>query len=365
VALVATVLFLIVELRVPSPVISLNLFRNRTFAVGVAVSVLNGAAFFGAVLFLSLYLVNVLGLSATQAGITQIPLMIGFVSSSNLMSLLVQRTGRYKGFIMLGMVIMLVGFWLMSRVTINTHVYDVAWRVFVVGLGLGPAMPLLNLAVQNASSRSQMGAVTANRQFFQQLGQALGGSIFGVVLATTLTVQLQQNFAPILSQVSPVMQRALDPALYRNVSVGEGASTEAMDIGEQIAAAALAPLEQQRSLAQAALGNGDAAARLELQRNPTTLPAVQAELEQTNGVDPAALQRVNIAIDEAEQAAHTEAVQVGPSVDTAVKLSYTASITQIYHYSFWLVMIELILIAIWLPEIPLAKSYAPEPVMGE
>lgn len=120
-ALISLISFLVVELRVPSPVISLKLFRNRTFAVGVAVSVLNGAAFFGAVLFLSLYLVNVLGFTATQAGITQIPLMIGFVLSSNTCSLLVQRTGRYKPFIMAGFAIMMFGFILMSRIQVTLH----------------------------------------------------------------------------------------------------------------------------------------------------------------------------------------------------------------------------------------------------
>ena len=73
---VCTILFLVVELRVPSPIISLELFRNRTFAVGVTASLLSGAALFGAVLFLSLFLVNVLGLTATEAGIVQIPLRL-------------------------------------------------------------------------------------------------------------------------------------------------------------------------------------------------------------------------------------------------------------------------------------------------
>jgi hypothetical protein len=91
IALVCTALFLIVESRVVWPVIALSLFRKRIFAVDVVTALLNGAAFFGAVLFLSLFLVNVLGLSATGAGIAHIPLMAGFVLSSNVSSLLVQR----------------------------------------------------------------------------------------------------------------------------------------------------------------------------------------------------------------------------------------------------------------------------------
>jgi EmrB/QacA subfamily drug resistance transporter len=363
--LVSAALFLVVETRVPSPIISLSLFRNRTFAVGVVVSLLNGAAFFGAVLFLSLFLVNVLGLSATQAGIAQIPLMGGFVLSSNVSSLLVQRVGRYKPFILIGFVVMLIGFVLMSLVSMYTSVYDVAWRIFLVGLGLGPAMPLLNLAVQNAAQPSQIGAVTANRQFFQQLGQALGGAVFGVILTTTLTAQLQQNFAPIVQTLPPALQGQLDPAEFRHsVSGGEGGAQQ-VNIGENISSAVIAPLEQQRQLVQAALGNGDAEARQQLEADPATLPVIRDLLQQGTGSDAQALSQANAALDTAEQQARQSAQELGQRVDTAVKQSFTSSITSIYIYAFGLSLIALVVIALWLPEIPLAKgrrAEAPAPV---
>ena len=356
VGLLCTTLFLLVELRVASPVIALSLFRNRTFSVGVVVSILNGAAFFGAVLFLSLFLVNVLGLTATEAGIAQIPLMAGFVLSSNVSSLLVQRFGRYKPFIILGFVIMLIGFALMTMVSMNTSVYDVAWRIFLVGLGLGPAMPLLNLAVQNAAQPHEIGAVTANRQFFQQLGQAIGGAVFGVILTTTLTAQLQQNFAPIVQSLPPEAQAQLDPAKFRNsVSGGEGGSQQ-VNVGEQIAAAAVAPIEQQRALTQAALGNGDAAARTQLLSSTATLPAIKEHVQASTGVDPQALARATSAIDAAEQQVQQAAQHIGQQVNIAVKLSFTNSITRIYVYSFALSIVALVVIALWLPEIPLSKG---------
>ena len=356
VGVVCTIMFLVVELRVPSPIISLDLFRNRTFAVGVTASFLSGAALFGAVLFLSLFLVNVLGLTATEAGIVQIPLMLGFVLSSNVSALLVQRFGRYKPFIVGGFVVMSIGFAAMSRITQTTGVYDVAWRVFLVGLGLGPAMPLLSLAMQNAARRHQIGAVTANRQFFQQLGQALGGAVFGVVLSITLTAQLQQNFAPITQNLPLAAQAALDPAQFRNSASSHEGSDRQADLGTQIGAAVLAPIEQQRILAQAALGAGDAAARAQLMNNPATLPEIIAQLKESTGADPQALARVNSAIDAAERQAQQVAQQIGPRVSDAVKLSFATSITQIYIYAFWLAIVALVAVTLWLPEIPLGKS---------
>jgi MFS family permease len=282
--------------------------------------------------------------------------MLGFVLSSNVSALLVQRTGRYKPFIVAGFVVMSIGFAAMSWITQTTGVYDVAWRVFLVGLGLGPAMPLLSLAMQNAAKPHQIGAVTANRQFFQQLGQAVGGAVFGVVLSTTLTAQLQQNFAPITNSLPPAAQAALDPEQFRNSTSSDDGGGQASNRGAQIGAALLAPIEQQRALAQAALGAGDPAARAQLISSPETLPEITAQLKESTGADPQALARANSAIDAAEQQAQQQAAQIGPQVDAAVKLSFATSITRIYVYAFWLAIIALVAVTLWLPEIPLGKS---------
>jgi hypothetical protein len=351
---------------VASPVISLALFRNRTFVVGVVASMLSGAALFGVVIFLSLFLVNVLGFTATEAGISQIPLMAGFVLGSNGSSLLVQRWGRYKLFIVAGFIVMIIGFFLMTQLSTSSSGYDVAWRVFLVGLGIGPALPLLNLSMQNAVQPTQIGAATANRQFFQQLGQAIGGAVFGVVLTTTLTAQLQQNFAPITQELPPTVQAALDPAQFRNsASVGEGGGSQ-IDLDSQVTAAMVAPLERQWRLAQAALGEGDATARMQLLSDSETLPEIRAQVQPSTGADPERLVRVNQAIAAAEQRVQQTAHSVSQRLNGAVRLSYSASITRIYVYAFWLGLLALVVITFWLPEIPLARhSQAEAPPVVE
>ncbi|GAB4112400.1 MAG: MDR family MFS transporter [Roseiflexaceae bacterium] len=225
-AAIGFVIFMIIEVRAVSPIIALPLFRNRTFAVVIAASVLNGGAFFGAILFLSLYLVNVVGLSATQAGTAQMPLMLAFVVGSITSSQIVARVGRYKLFIMGGFAIMLLGFIAMTQLNVHSSMFDVTWRMLLLGLGIGPAMPLLNLAMQNDVPFSSIGSATANRQFFQQLGQAVGSTIFGVILTTTFTNQIMVNAAPVLQQLPAEAQSAFDPAALRqSLSAGEGSGS--------------------------------------------------------------------------------------------------------------------------------------------
>lgn len=360
VAAVATTLFLVVETRVESPVISLGLFRNRTFAVGIAASVLNGAAFFGAILFLSLFMVNVLGLSATEAGTAQMPLMIAFVASSNIFSQVVQRVGRYKSYMLAGFLMMLLGFFLLTQINVHSTMWDVTWRMFIVGLGMGPALPLLNLAMQNAVSFHEIGAATASRQFFQQLGQAIGAAIFGVILATSLTTQITTNVAPILVQAPPVLQTGLDPAQFRSsIASAEGAGGHGLNLEEQLAAAANATFTTERELVMAALGEGNAQARETLLANATTEPALK---ELLTTVEQPNLEQALAIVDQAQKQVSTQAQALATQVTAALRLSFANSITSIYFYALWLVLAAFLLIVFGLPELPLRRSNRSETV---
>lgn len=365
VAAVATTLFLVVETRVTSPIISLGLFRNRTYAVGIAASVLNGAAFFGAILFLSLFMVNVLGMSATEAGTAQMPLMIAFVASSNIFSQVVQRVGRYKTYIMAGFLMMLVGFGLLTQIGVHTTMWGVTWRMFIVGLGMGPALPLLNLAMQNAVSFHEIGAATASRQFFQQLGQAIGAAVFGVILATTLTAQIGTNVGPILADAPPAIQAAIDPTQFRNsISGGEGSGGEQLDLGAQIATAAGVPYDVERQLVVAALQEHDAAALTTLLESPSTEPALKELLSTPVDDSTSVLDQALAIVDQAQAAMVAETGTIAAEVTAALRQAFANSITRIYFYALWLVAAAFLLIVFWLPELPLRKSNRIEvPVM--
>jgi EmrB/QacA subfamily drug resistance transporter len=302
VAAIGTVLFLFVESRVPSPVLPLDLFRNRTFALINLISVLNGAAFFAAILFLSIFMVNVVGVSATAAGTTLIPLTFGVVFGNIAASFLVQRIGRYKPIILAGFMIMMIGFLLLSQMDAHVTAMDVTLRMIVVGLGVGPGLPLLNLALQNAVPFEKVGTATASRQFFQQIGQTLGAAIFGVILSTTLTAQLAANFAPIQSQLPPQLSSQFDPNQLRNgVQVGEGAQGDQVNVGERIQQSIEEQFDQQRALITAAIRDNDQQAQTALVNNPQT-PEQFKTLLQPGGIEAAAQQQLDAQYQQIEAA---------------------------------------------------------------
>src|SRR6185503_7236702 len=82
VAVVLFILLLWVERRAADPILPLSLFRDRLFSTATAHGILTGWALFGSISFIPLFVQAVLGTSATQAGITITPMLLGWVTAS-------------------------------------------------------------------------------------------------------------------------------------------------------------------------------------------------------------------------------------------------------------------------------------------
>ena len=186
---VSLALFTWVEFHAPEPLLPLDLFRNRVFTLSNTASFVISMAFFGAITFLPLYLQLGLGVSATNSGLAMLPMMFGLIGASTISGRLVTRTGRYKPPMVFGGAMMLVGLYLMTQLGPSTTIIGVAWRVFVLGVGLGPAQGLFALAVQNAVPPHRLGVVTSSSQFFRQIGSTVGTAVFGAVMTHVLALE--------------------------------------------------------------------------------------------------------------------------------------------------------------------------------
>lgn len=186
------VLFVLMEARVREPVLDLKLFRDRTFALGNASVFVIGMGFLSAFTFLPLFMVNVLGLSATRSGLTIMPMTLGVVAGNVLSGQLVSRLGRYRGLMLGSLVLLAVAFTVMAfTLSPDSTQGTVTVKMVLMGLGMGPSLPLYNLAVQNAVPPRQIGVATSTVTFFRQLGSTVGVALAGVVFAHTLSSEMR------------------------------------------------------------------------------------------------------------------------------------------------------------------------------
>lgn len=176
--------FVWAERRAPDPIVDARLFRGRTIGLATASMFVLGGAFLFSVIFLPLYLVNVIGVSATSAGFALTPLMLGMVSTSIGAGQLVSRVGHTRTFLMGSLLLLLAAFALIGFTlqpdTSRTHI---TLLMVLVGLGFGPSLPLYTLIVQNAAEQKDIGAVTATSTFARSMGQVIGITIFGALFA--------------------------------------------------------------------------------------------------------------------------------------------------------------------------------------
>jgi EmrB/QacA subfamily drug resistance transporter len=179
---VSLVLFVVVERLVPEPILPLELFRNRVFTASNAAAFIVNMAFFGTLTFLPLYLQLGLGVPATKSGFVMLPMMVGLLTAATLSGRIVSKTGRYKPMMIAGGSLLLVSIFLMTLLDEKTTAIDLSWRVFLLGLSLGPAQSLFSVSVQNAVPLDRIGVATSSSQFFRQIGMTVGTAAFGAIL---------------------------------------------------------------------------------------------------------------------------------------------------------------------------------------
>jgi EmrB/QacA subfamily drug resistance transporter len=190
---VGFVAFLIVERSAPEPVMPLGLFKIRAFSVATVAAFLMGMSFMGIITYLPLYLQLGLGVPATQSGVAILPMMAGLILSSGGAGRMVSKTGHYKRYMIGGALCLIVGIVLMAIMGEGATLGQVAWRMFIVGLGLGPAQSLFSTVAQNSAPQSQMGVVTSASQFFRQIGSTVGTAIFGALLTARLAAEMNAH----------------------------------------------------------------------------------------------------------------------------------------------------------------------------
>jgi EmrB/QacA subfamily drug resistance transporter len=192
--LILAAAFVLWERRAPEPIMPLHLFRNRIFNVSVILSFLTGVAMFASILYIPVYQQTVRGYTPTESGLLMLPLVVGMLIASVTSGQLTSKLGRYKIFPIIGTLVLALGFWLFSHLSLTTSEWVLGAWMLVVGLGIGMFVQIMTLAIQNAVERSEMGVATSTSTFFRSLGSSFGGAIFGAIFVNRLSAHLTQEF---------------------------------------------------------------------------------------------------------------------------------------------------------------------------
>ena len=405
---VMLIIFLWVERRTHNAILPLQLFRIKAFRIAVLALFVVSMSFLGVVMFMPLYMQVVQGLNAIESGLALLPLMGGLIVSGTLCGRLVTRTGRYKPFMVAGGILLTLGVLALSAIGPDTTNRDLAWRLALTGVGLGPAQTLFSLVIQNTVPVTELGVATSMSQFGRQIGSTVGVAIFGTLLTHGLTAELPKRL-PLLPgaashqiDLGHVQSEAMDVARIR-AGVEEAMNARYQVIerayhGDQTAVADIladprlperikAPLRdggirarihgeltQRAEVIVAALHDGQAGRDRLLREGGMPEPIakqlanipVRALRDSTLAAGVGALFRNSVlaqenarveaatrqALQQARSVVDSLAVQLSDETQRGMKLAFSKAITQMFGRALWLVALGAFII-FFIPELPL------------
>ncbi|KAK2595437.1 hypothetical protein QQS21_006847 [Conoideocrella luteorostrata] len=157
------------------------LFKNRNVLCAMLFAFFFGAGFFALIYYLALYFQAIQGVSAVQAGIKILPLLLSTVLISVVSGGIISAIGYYNFVIIPCMVLFTVGSGMLTTLDIHTPLREWFGYQVIAGLGIGSGFQVGVLVVQTVLPQDMVPVATACVQFFQ----ALGGAVF-VAVAQTL-----------------------------------------------------------------------------------------------------------------------------------------------------------------------------------
>lgn len=176
-------LLVLVETKVPEPIIPLKIISERTTALAIVASVAVGIAMFSSSTFLGQYFQVARGATPTEAGLLTLPMIAGNLIGSVASGILISRFGKWKRFLIAGSVLLIGGLAFAGTMDHTTELWIVAIYTGVFGLGLGMLMQNLVLAVQNTVQAKDIGTASASVAFFRSVGGAIGVSVLGAIMS--------------------------------------------------------------------------------------------------------------------------------------------------------------------------------------
>lgn len=184
-ALVALLCFVVYEPRRRDPLIDLRFFRSAPFSGATVIAVSAFAAFVGFLFVNTLYLQDVRGYSALDAGLCTLPLAAAALICSPLSARLLSNRGPRPALLIAG-ACMVVSALVLTTLTPTTPLGLLLGVYAIFGVGFGFVNPPITYTAVSGMPNAQAGVAAAVASTSRQVGQALGVAVIGSIVGASV-----------------------------------------------------------------------------------------------------------------------------------------------------------------------------------
>ena len=177
--------FLVIELRSPSPLLPLRIFRSRTLTAANAAMAIVGGVAFSEFFLLTLYLQDVLHYSAMESGVAFSGFALAVVAISNVAQAVVGRIG-VRPTLTAGLLLSAFSVAWLTRLPVEGHYFWDLFPAFVLGgAGMGLSFVPVTIASLTGVQRADAGVASGLINTSRQIGGAVALAAVSAVAATS------------------------------------------------------------------------------------------------------------------------------------------------------------------------------------
>lgn len=209
-----------VEKRGKTPLVSLELLKNRQFTVGTLTTAAISLGMAGLVFSLPVFLQAVRNLDALHTGLTMLPLSIALLVAAPVAGFLGHKF-EPKRIIQLGLLLNTAAYFVLRQtISVTSGVQELMPGMILFGIGMGLTMSQISNISLSAVSVQQAGEASGVNNTLRQVGMTLGSAILGAVLLSTLATNLSTGVRE--SQIIPdALKETLSTQVQNNASAIE------------------------------------------------------------------------------------------------------------------------------------------------
>lgn len=207
-AAVSAVAFVLFERRSPSPMLDLSLFRSAAFSATTVIAMITFLGLIGFFFVLSLYFGLVQRLDTLHAGYRLLVVSLVSLVVGTLAGRLMHRI-QPRVMITTGLLVTVGSLLSLTAIDAGTAFGPLAWRLALLGLGLGLVITPMTATAVAAVPHHLAGMASAGNNAFRQVGGALGPAVLGTLLTTKSADALPGHLRDV-GLTGPVAHRITD-----------------------------------------------------------------------------------------------------------------------------------------------------------
>jgi EmrB/QacA subfamily drug resistance transporter len=173
-------LFFLIEKRAKEPMVPLTILKNRVLNVVNASGFLAFSVTTGLTIYAPVWIQSVLGQSATNSGLTTMPMSLAWPLASLIVGRIMYRIGIKTSIIFGSIVVVLASFWLVA-ITMESPYYFWVGVMIVAGFGMGFVSTPSTVIIQSAVGWQMRGVSNAVNTLMRSLGQTVGIAVYGTI----------------------------------------------------------------------------------------------------------------------------------------------------------------------------------------